>query len=61
MLEVVKNVAEATTIPFTVGGGISDVASGRTGVIMGTMTKTPVLLMLELRPLKNLRIFHRIL
>ncbi len=27
MLEVVKNVAEATTIPFTVGGGISDVAS----------------------------------
>ena len=27
MLEVVKNVAEATTVPFTVGGGISDVAS----------------------------------
>jgi cyclase len=27
MLEVVKNVAEVTTIPFTVGGGISDVAS----------------------------------
>ncbi len=26
MLEVVKNVAEVTTIPFTVGGGISDVA-----------------------------------
>jgi cyclase len=27
MLEVVKNVAEAVTIPFTVGGGIRDVAS----------------------------------
>jgi len=27
MLEVVKKVAEAATIPFTVGGGISDVAS----------------------------------
>jgi imidazole glycerol-phosphate synthase subunit HisF len=27
MLEVVRNVAKATTIPFTVGGGISDVAS----------------------------------
>jgi len=27
MLEVVKKVAEVTTIPFTVGGGISDVAS----------------------------------
>ncbi|MHC4496593.1 MAG: imidazole glycerol phosphate synthase subunit HisF [Planctomycetota bacterium] len=27
MLEVVKNVAEVTTVPFTVGGGISDVAS----------------------------------
>jgi len=27
MLEVVKNVAAVTTIPFTVGGGISDVAS----------------------------------
>ena len=27
MLDVVKNVAEVTTIPFTVGGGISDVAS----------------------------------
>jgi len=27
MLEVVSNVADATTIPFTVGGGISDVAS----------------------------------
>jgi len=27
MLEVVKNVAEVTAIPFTVGGGISDVAS----------------------------------
>ena len=27
MLEIVKNVAEVTTIPFTVGGGISDVAS----------------------------------
>jgi cyclase len=27
MLEVVKNVAEAATIPFTVGGGIRDVAS----------------------------------
>ena len=27
MLEVVRNVAEAATIPFTVGGGISDVAS----------------------------------
>ena len=26
-LDVVKNVAEVTTIPFTVGGGISDVAS----------------------------------
>jgi len=27
MLDVVKNVAAVTTIPFTVGGGISDVAS----------------------------------
>ncbi|UCG58120.1 MAG: imidazole glycerol phosphate synthase subunit HisF [Phycisphaerales bacterium] len=27
MLEVVRNVAEVTTIPFTVGGGINDVAS----------------------------------
>ena len=27
MLEVVRNVSQATTIPFTVGGGISDVAS----------------------------------
>jgi cyclase len=27
MLEVVKNVAEAVTVPFTVGGGIRDVAS----------------------------------
>jgi cyclase len=27
MLSVVKNVAQAATIPFTVGGGISDVAS----------------------------------
>ena len=27
MLEVVKRVAEVTTVPFTVGGGISDVAS----------------------------------
>jgi cyclase len=27
MLEVVKNVSQATTIPFTVGGGICDVAS----------------------------------
>ena len=27
MLEVVKKVAEVTTVPFTVGGGISDVAS----------------------------------
>ena len=27
MLDVVRKVAEATTIPFTVGGGISDVAS----------------------------------
>jgi imidazole glycerol-phosphate synthase subunit HisF len=27
MLEVVKRVAEAATVPFTVGGGISDVAS----------------------------------
>ena len=27
MLEVVKNVAQAATVPFTVGGGISDVAS----------------------------------
>ncbi len=27
MLEVVKRVAEVTTIPFTVGGGISDIAS----------------------------------
>lgn len=28
MLEVVSKVAQAATIPFTVGGGISDVASG---------------------------------
>ena len=27
MLDVVKNVAEVTTVPFTVGGGISDVKS----------------------------------
>lgn len=30
MLEVVKKVAEVTTVPFTVGGGISDVASAAT-------------------------------
>jgi cyclase len=29
MLEVVKRVADAATIPFTVGGGISDVASAQ--------------------------------
>ena len=29
MLDVVKRVAEATTIPFTVGGGIGDVESAR--------------------------------
>lgn len=29
MLDVVKRVAEATTIPFTVGGGIGDVKSAR--------------------------------
>ncbi|MFO7871526.1 MAG: HisA/HisF-related TIM barrel protein [Kiritimatiellia bacterium] len=29
MLEVVKRVAEAATVPFTVGGGISDTASAR--------------------------------
>lgn len=28
MLDVVRRVAEVTTVPFTVGGGISDVASG---------------------------------
>ncbi|MHB0959514.1 MAG: imidazole glycerol phosphate synthase subunit HisF [Pirellulaceae bacterium] len=28
LLDVVKRVADVTTIPFTVGGGISDVASG---------------------------------
>ncbi|MHC4744328.1 MAG: HisA/HisF-related TIM barrel protein, partial [Planctomycetota bacterium] len=27
MLEVVKNVAAVTTVPFTVGGGIGDVAA----------------------------------
>lgn len=27
MLDVVRNVAQACTVPFTVGGGISDVAS----------------------------------
>ncbi|MBN1829897.1 MAG: imidazole glycerol phosphate synthase subunit HisF, partial [Deltaproteobacteria bacterium] len=27
MIEVVKGVAEVTTVPFTVGGGISDAAS----------------------------------
>jgi len=27
MLDVVRNVAEAASVPFTVGGGISDVAS----------------------------------
>ena len=29
MLDVVRRVAEATTVPFTVGGGISDVASAK--------------------------------
>ncbi len=29
MLDVVKRVADAATIPFTVGGGISDVASAQ--------------------------------
>lgn len=35
MLEVVKRVAEVTTIPFTVGGGISDVASARAVIEAG--------------------------
>jgi len=30
MLEVVRKVAEAATVPFTVGGGISDVSSAKT-------------------------------
>ncbi len=35
MLEVVKRVAEATTIPFTVGGGIKDVASASAVIAAG--------------------------
>src|SRR4030042_1088929 len=35
MLEVVKNVAEAATVPFTVGGGIRDVASAAEGLGAG--------------------------
>lgn len=35
MLEVVKRVAAATTIPFTVGGGIKDVASARAVIDAG--------------------------
>ena len=38
MLEVVKNVAEVTTIPFTVGGGISDVASAAAVLKAGANT-----------------------
>lgn len=35
MLEVVKRVAEAATVPFTVGGGISDVASAAAVIAAG--------------------------
>ena len=38
MLEVVRNVAEVTTIPFTVGGGISDVASAAAVLEAGANT-----------------------
>ena len=36
------------------GKFISTILPGRTGVVIGTVTKTPVLLTFELRPLKNL-------
>jgi len=35
MLDVVKRVAEATTVPFTVGGGISDVTSAESALSAG--------------------------
>ncbi len=35
LLEVVKRVAKATTVPFTVGGGIKDVASARAVIAAG--------------------------
>ncbi len=35
MIEVVRRVAEAVTIPFTVGGGIKDVASARSVIEAG--------------------------
>jgi imidazole glycerol-phosphate synthase subunit HisF len=35
MLDVVKRVAEVTTVPFTVGGGISDVASAEAVLTAG--------------------------
>lgn len=35
MLEVVRNVAQAATVPFTVGGGISDVASAASVIEAG--------------------------
>ncbi len=35
MLEVVKRVAEVTTVPFTVGGGISDVKTARSVIEAG--------------------------
>lgn len=35
MLEVVRRVADVTTVPFTVGGGISDVASARAVLAAG--------------------------
>ena len=38
MLEVVKKVAEVTTIPFTVGGGISDIASAKAVLEAGADT-----------------------
>ena len=36
MLDVVKRVAGVTTVPFTVGGGISDVASAAAVLEAGT-------------------------
>ena len=40
MLDVVKRVAEACTVPFTVGGGISDVDSAA-AVLRAGATKSP--------------------
>ena len=42
MLEVVKNVAAAATVPFTVGGGISDVKSAAAVLEAGAPPAAPL-------------------